>query len=116
MRLAAVTLLAALGLSASALSAKAAPIAPLPVAPQASAIVEVAGGCGRAFHRNRWGDCVPNRHGYYRPHRYGYYRPHPYWTPHWPGYYGDGHQPWNQPSPSDHVANRLNRQVLRGMY
>jgi hypothetical protein len=47
---------------------------------------------------------VPNRRAYYRPYPYG------------PGYYGDGHEPWNRPSPGDHVANRLNRQELRGAY
>ena len=46
----------------------------------------------------------------YDPYYYGggpYYR----------GYYyggGDGHEWWNRPSPTDHVANRLNRAQLRG--
>ena len=64
--------------------------------------------CGWAFHRNRWGHCAPNRYGYYRPYRY--------WQPYGPGYYGDRHEPWNRPSPGDHVADRLNRQVLHGRY
>jgi hypothetical protein len=49
------------------------------------------------------------------PRSYGYYRPYRYWAPYWPGYaYADGHEPWNRPTPRDHVANRLNRQELRG--
>ena len=28
-------------------------------ADQASSISDVAGGCGRGWHRNRWGRCVP---------------------------------------------------------
>jgi hypothetical protein len=108
MRIATLTLLGAIGLAASSVPARAAPTGPVPVIPQASNAVQVAGVCGWAFHRNRWGQCVPNRRGYHRPYRY--------WQPYWPGYYGDGHEPWNRPSPSDHVANRLNRQVLRGRY
>jgi hypothetical protein len=109
MRLAAVTLAAAIGLAGSALPASAVPIASLPTASPPSAIVAVAGGCGPAMHRTRRGHCAPNRYGYYRPYRYG--------APYWPGYYGaDGHEPWNRPSPRDRVANRLNRQELRGIY
>src|SRR4051794_5994240 len=106
MRLAILTLLAAAGFAGLAVPGGAAPIAPRLAVPEGSLVVEVAGGCGRAFHRSRWGHCVPNRYRYARPYRY--------WTP-WPGYV-DGHQPWNRPSPRDHVANRLNRQVLRGNY
>ena len=29
---------------------------------------------------------------------------------------GDGHEPWNRPSPSDHVARQLNRQELARTY
>jgi hypothetical protein len=103
MRIAALTLAGALGLAASALTANAAPNLPPPTAPAAN-IVQIAGGCGPAFHPNRWGRCVPN-HGYYRP--YAYYRPH------WRGYYGGGYGPW-WGSPTDHVANQLNRQQLYG--
>ena len=105
MRIAALTLLGALGLAVvSAGSANAAPAVPGPVT-QASNVVLVAGGCGWRFHPNRWGRCVPNRYGYYRP------------RPYWPGYYGGGggYQPWNRSSPSDHVANQLNgRELGRG--
>lgn len=66
-------------------------------------IISVAGGCGWGFHPNRSGRCVPNRSSYYRP----------YWRPY---YYGDGHEPWNRPSPTDRVANQLNRGELRGIY
>ena len=109
--LAAFTLIAiaAIGLAGSAVSATAAPLASLPAVSQPSAIVEVAGGCGRGLHRNRGGHCVPNRYGYYRPYRYA--------APYGPGYYGgDGHEPWNRPSPRDRIANRLNRQELHGIY
>ena len=107
MRIAVLTLVAAIGLTASAISAKSAPILRPPAVAQ-GAIIEVAGGCGRALHRNRWGHCVPNRYGYSRPYRYG--------APYGPGYYGDGHEPWNRPSPRDRIANRLNRQELHGIY
>lgn len=108
MRLAAFSLLAAIGLAGVSISTEAAPTAFLPAITQGAPIVAVAGGCGRALHRNRSGHCVPNRYGYYRPYRY--------WAPYWPGYYGDGHEPWNRPSPRDRVANRLNRQELHGIY
>ena len=43
------------------------------------------------------------------PNRYRYYRPYSYWRP----YYGDGHEPWNRPSPGDYgAADQLNRQQL----
>ncbi len=103
MRIAALTLVGTLGLAISAVSANAAPTIPALASPEATNIVEAAGGCGRGLHPNRWGRCVPNR--------YGYYQPRPYWQPSWPGYYGDGYQPWNRPSPTDHVANQLNRQA-----
>jgi hypothetical protein len=102
MRIAALTLVGALGLAVvSTGSANATPAVPGPVT-QASNVVPVAGGCGWHFHPNRWGRCVPNR--------YGYYRPRPYWG----GYYGGGYEPWNRPSPTDHVARQLNRQQLYG--
>jgi hypothetical protein len=103
MRIAALTLAGALGLAVVSVgSANAAPAVPGPVT-QASNIDLVAGGCGWRFHPNRWGRCVPNR--------YGYYRPRPYWG----GYYGGGgYEPWNRPSPGDHVARQLNRQQLYG--
>ncbi len=67
MRMAALALVGALGFAASAMSASAAP----PVAnldtQQSWNIVQVAGGCGRGFHPNRWGRCVPFRYGYPGP-------------------------------------------------
>ena len=32
------------------------------------------------------------------------------------GFYGggDGYEPWNRPSPTDHIANQLNRRQLYG--
>ena len=102
MQLSAFVLAGIAGLVLSA-TANAAPAAPRAAMPEAAGIVRVAGGCGLGFHRTRRGFCVPSRYGYYRPY------------PVWPGYYGgDGHEPWNRPSPADHVANRLNRQELRG--
>ena len=107
MRVAGLTFVAAVAVAAIANPAGAAPFAPSP-APQASNIIEVSGGCGWAGHRNHRGHCMPNR--------YGYYRPHHYWGPAWPGYSGGGYEPWNRPSPTDHVANQLNRQELRRPY
>ncbi len=104
MRIGALTLVSALGLAVSVVSATAAPTVPAPATPQASNIVQVAGGCGRSFHPNRWDRCVPNRYAYYGP------------RPYWPGYYGGGYEPWNRPSPSDHVARQLNRQELGRTY
>lgn|SRR5579872_3594487 len=106
MRLSAVILAAVIGLAVSGMSAGAAPTVASPAPPQLSNIVQIAGGCGSGFHRTRRGYCTPNR--------YGYYRPHPYWRAYRPGYYGDGHEPWNHPTPGDHVANQLNRQQARG--
>ena len=108
MRIATSILGGIIGLGLCAMTAAAAPAVPSPALPQASNLVPVAAGCGWRFHRNRWGHCVPNRYGYYRPYRYGY--------PYAPRYFADGHEPWNRPSPGDHVANRLNRQQLRGGY
>src|SRR5260370_15095251 len=102
MRIAALTLVGAIGLAVSALSASAAPIAPAMTTPNASNIVQVAGGCGWGFHPNRWGRCTPNHYGYYRPH---------HWRPYWRGYYRRRYCPpgW---SPGGHVAQPLYRQQL----
>jgi hypothetical protein len=97
MRIAAIALIGTLGLAGAAVSVNAAPLAPPPADPQASNIIEVAGGCRRGFHPNRWGHCVPHRYSHYRPYRYGYPRY---------GYYSRWH------SPSDFVANQLNAQEL----
>ena len=117
MRIAALSLVGALCLAASAMAANAAPVAPSPVSQPGSNIVEAAGGCGRGLHPNRWGRCVPSRYGYarpraYRPGYYGYARPRAYS----PGYYGGGHAPRYRSSPSDHVADQLNREVARRNY
>jgi hypothetical protein len=97
MHVAALALVGALGFAASAVSVSAAPPVPNLDTPQASNIVQVAGGCGRGFHPNRWGRCVPNR--------YGYYGPRPYWS-----------GPYRWHSPSDNVANQLNRRELSRGY
>jgi hypothetical protein len=84
MRLTVLTLIGALGLTATAMSARAAPIAPPPTAHQASGIVQVWGGCGPGFHPapghwNRWGAWVP-------PHcapSYRAYGPYAAWRPYW---------------------------------
>ncbi len=98
MRIAAVTLIGALGLASLAVSASAAPLAPIPAGQQASNIIEVAGGCGPGAYRNRWGHCRWGRYSHYGPR-------HRYYSYHGPRYYGWG------PS-SDYVANELNRQQL----
>ena len=104
MHIAALSLAGAIGLATSAVAANAAPVLPSALGPQASNVIQVAGGCGGGFHPNRFGRCVPDRF-------VGYYRPRPYaWDYSGGGYYG----PWNRPSPSDHVANQLNRQALYG--
>ena len=109
MRVTALAFLGAFGLAASVAAASAAPVAPaMPAAPEASNIVQVAQRCGRGFHRNYRGFCVPNRG--YRPHAYyprypRYYRSY--------GYYGGGNEFLNRPSPNDYVANRLNAQEAR---
>lgn len=46
-------------------AAEAAPVT-APVVPEAG-VIKVADGCGRFWHRNPWGRCVPNRG--YREHR-----------------------------------------------
>ena len=91
MRIAALSLVGAVCLVASAIAANAAPAVRSSASQPEANIVQVAGGCGWGLHPNRWGHCVPNRYGYYRPRAY------------WRGYYRWG-------SPSDHVANELNRQ------
>ena len=97
MRIASIGLAGALGLAVSALSANAAPFVPAPAGAD-SAIMEVAGGCGRGFHQNRWGRCVPHRYSQARPrvyHRYA--QPRTYWR-------------WH--SPTDFMARDLNRHEL----
>jgi hypothetical protein len=87
MRVSVLVFAGALALGASAVSASAAPAAPdLGVAPGSANVVEAAFGCGRGFHPNHWGRCVPNRWsynrrwndryyggGYERPWRHRYY-------------------------------------------
>src|SRR5204863_355504 len=68
MRLAKVVALAGALAVIGAASASAAPVIPNPGTEQASNIVPAAWGCGRGWHPNRWGHCVPNRYGYYRPY------------------------------------------------
>jgi len=104
MRTAALGLIGAIAFAA-ATTANAAPSVPAPADQQN--IIAVAGGCGGGFHPNRWGRCVPNRDGYsYRAY------------PRWGGFYGggDGYEPWNRPSPTDHIARELNRRQLYGGY
>ena len=99
MRLMALGTAAGIALAASAGTASTAPLFAASSIEATGNIVQVAGGCGRGWHPNRWGRCVPNRYGYYRP----YYRP----------FYGYGHEPWNRPSPGDYgAADQLNRQQL----
>lgn len=104
MRTATLSLVGAVCLAISAVAANAAPSAPSPISHPGSNIVQVAGGCGRGWHPNPWGRCVPYRYGYYRPRVYS------------PGYYGGGYGPRYWSSPSDHVANDLNREVARRNY
>ena len=93
MRLAALTLVGAVGLAISAVSANAAPAVPNLGPQDASNIVQVAGGCGPGFHPvpghwSRWRGgwvpphCVPNWHGAYGGGYYGR------------GYYGGGYPYW----------------------
>ena len=90
----------ALGLATATSSVSAAPMMPNLLAEQDPAIVQIAGGCGRGWHPNWHGRCVPNHHSYYRPYRYGYG-------------YGDGHESWNRPSLGDYgAADQLNRRQL----
>ena len=65
MRMATLALLGSIGLAVSAVSASAAPAVPAIDTQQASNIVQVAGGCGRWAHPNRWGHCVSNGYGYW---------------------------------------------------
>ena len=108
MRTNALALVGALGLSICAVSANAAPMAPAPLSAESSNLIQIAQGCGGGFHRNYRGYCVRN----YRPYAYRrHYRPRPYYG-YYRGYryYGSGYEPWNRPSPSDHIANWLNAQ------
>jgi hypothetical protein len=91
MRLAALTLVAGLVIAAAGVSANATPMLPNLNDQSASNIIEVAQGCGRAFHRNRRGFCVPNYRPYaYRPYR-PYYRAYVYPRPYVYPYYGGGY-------------------------
>ena len=84
MRVSALVVAGALALGASAVSANAAPAAPdLGVTTGSANIIEVAGGCGRGFHPNPWGRCVPHRWSYYRSWRGDRY--------YGGGYYGGGY-------------------------
>src|SRR5438270_292818 len=82
MRVSALLVAGALALGVSAVSANAAPAVPdLGVTAGSANIVEAAFGCGRGFHPNHWGRCVPNRWSYNRG-----------WNDR---YYGGGYQrPW----------------------
>lgn len=112
MRIKILALAGAVGLGISIVSANAAPMVPAPRSAESSNIVRVAQGCGPGFYRNYRGYCIRNHRPYashrhyhgFRPY-YGYYRTYPY--------YGGGYERWNRPSPSDHVANRLNAQEAR---
>src|SRR3954453_9724254 len=112
MRTKILALAGAVRLGISIASATAAPMVPAPLSTtESSNLIQVAQGCGGGFHRNYRGYCVRNyrpytyyRHYYRSRPYYGYYRAYPY--------YGGGYEPWNRPSPSDHVANRLNAQQL----
>jgi hypothetical protein len=89
MRLAALAVVSAFGLTVASASAGAVQIVPMLDDQQASNIIQIAGGCGRGFHPNRWGYCAPNRrYGYrYRPYyRYSY---RPYYRDY---YYGGGYR------------------------
>src|SRR5687767_10906470 len=100
MRVTALAFLGALGLAASVAPANAAPMAAAMPAPDVSNIVQVAQGCGRGFHRNYRGFCVPNRT--YRSYSYA---PRSYRPSHRSyGYYGGGNEYLNRPSPSDRAA------------
>jgi hypothetical protein len=86
MRLAALTLISSLALAAVPAAANAAPAAPSAAVPTTANLVQVSGGCGPAFHRNRWGYCAPNYYSYagwynYNPYfQWGY--DHPRWRHH----------------------------------
>jgi len=109
MRMTALAMLGALSLAAAVTAANAAPIAPAMPAPGNSNIVQVAGHCGAAFHRNSRGFCVPNRA--HRPYAYAPRHHRPYYRSY--GYYGGGNEYLNRPSPSDRAANWLNAQEAR---
>ena len=70
MRLAGLTVAGALGVAIAAAAAQAAPALPN-AADHQSNIIPVAQGCGYGWHRNYFGDCVPNRLPIYR-HRPDY--------------------------------------------
>lgn len=109
MRVPALALLGAFGLAAASVaSANAAPAVSAMPNPEVSNIVQVAQRCGRGFHRNHRGFCVPNR--VYRPYAYAprYYRPYRAYP-----YYGGGNEFLNRPTPNDYVANWLNAQEAR---
>lgn len=96
MRPIALILVSALSLATATVSANAIPTVRSVAIQQHSSIVEVAGGCGRGAHPNRWGRCVP--------FHYGNYGPRPYWRG---GYYA---RRWGG---SDYSAEYLNSQQLR---
>jgi hypothetical protein len=112
MRTKTLALAGAVGLGISIASVNAAPMVPAPLSAESSKIIQVAQGCGAGLHRSYRGYCVRAHHPYanyrhyyrFRPY-YGHYRTYPY--------YGGGYEPWNRPSPSDHVANWLNAQEAR---
>ena len=95
MRLAALTLAAGLFTAVASVSANATPVLPNLNDQSASNIIQVAQGCGRAYHRNRRGYCVPNYRPYvYRPYRAYAYRPYvyrPYYRAYTYPYYGGGY-------------------------
>ena len=74
MRVSALLVAGALALGVSAVSTNAAPAVPdLGVTAGSANIVEAAFGCGRGFHPNHWGRCVPNRWSYNRGWNDRYY-------------------------------------------
>jgi len=66
MRSAIMAVAAALSLITMTNAGSAAPVIPALNVKQDTVIVQVAGGCGRGLHPDRWGRCVPNQYGYYR--------------------------------------------------
>ncbi|WP_425280371.1 GCG_CRPN prefix-to-repeats domain-containing protein [Pseudaminobacter salicylatoxidans] len=73
-------------------------------------IINVRDGCGRGWHLNRWGRCVPNR-WQARPHyRYGWGRPH--WEHQWRPY---REHRWHRPQYRDgwHRKHRDDRRYWR---
>jgi hypothetical protein len=71
MRIASLAFLGGIGLAISAIPANAAPTVPSGDNHQVSNVIQVAEGCGRGAHRNRWSHCVPNGYHGYGPHAYG---------------------------------------------